>query len=339
MTVTPLMKRKDISPDFYSHRITGRAAKAPDLYIRERRLHRGAAIEDAVLFVHGATISSILFDIPVPGHSWMAHCALHGLRAFAVDIRGYGRSGKPSAMNKHPMASDPVATLCEAVEDINAAVNFVGGLSGVERVHLVGGSWGSVTCGAYAADIGKRLISKLVLYAPLYAARSDGWLELVADPNDRSVVNAQLGAYREVTRQKLKERWDADIAAAGNAAQRDDRIFEAIFADSIKADAQTRAPLSPEDGFRVPNGTLVDLFSVFSGSPLYDARKISAPTVLIRGSDDATSTRADALGLFDQLGACDKRYIEISNAGHFASAEARAKAVFRETQSFLSEEA
>jgi pimeloyl-ACP methyl ester carboxylesterase len=319
--------------DRRSHLVADGGTGSPKLHIRESSPPKSMCARGAVLFVHGATLSSVLFDIQLPGRSWLDHCAQNGYRAFALDIRGYGGSEKPPAMSNSYSMRPPVASLGDAVEDIAMAVRFVREETGLEKIALIAGSWETVTCGAYAARGGDAQISKLTLYALLYAAVNEKWLDIVASPDDRGVFNRALGAYRLVTEQKLKERWVADLAAAGSKAGRDDDVFRAIFDSSIAADED--APRHNPPAFRVPNGALLDLFSVFSGRTLYDAGSISTPTMLIRGSNDATSTRADALRLFDSLGSSDKRYVEISNAGHFASAERRAPDVFREVQIFL----
>jgi pimeloyl-ACP methyl ester carboxylesterase len=50
-----------------------------------------------VLFVHGATYPSETgFDIPLPGGSWLEYVAKRGFDAYFVDVRGYGRSTRPS---------------------------------------------------------------------------------------------------------------------------------------------------------------------------------------------------------------------------------------------------
>jgi pimeloyl-ACP methyl ester carboxylesterase len=64
------------------------------------RLHlRGRSDDPArppVLMVHGATYASPLFDLGVPGRSWLAALAEAGFAAYALDVRGYGRSAMPA---------------------------------------------------------------------------------------------------------------------------------------------------------------------------------------------------------------------------------------------------
>lgn len=64
--------------------------------------------EKIVLFVHGATYpSESTFDIDLPGGSWMEYAARRGYDTYFVDIRGYGRSTRPSCMDVSPDKNPP----------------------------------------------------------------------------------------------------------------------------------------------------------------------------------------------------------------------------------------
>src|SRR5437868_3300860 len=63
-----------------------------------------------VLFVHGATFASEPgFDVDLPGGTWMEFVARRGFDAYFVDIRGYGRSTRPPAMDQPPANNAPFA--------------------------------------------------------------------------------------------------------------------------------------------------------------------------------------------------------------------------------------
>ena len=64
------------------------------LHVRNKHLPGDRfAPERIVLFVHGATFpSETMFDIDLPGGSWMEYAASRGFDAYIVDIRGYGES-------------------------------------------------------------------------------------------------------------------------------------------------------------------------------------------------------------------------------------------------------
>src|SRR6476646_3887260 len=74
----------------------------PGITVHVRNKHLSGkryAPERIVLFVHGATFpSETMFDIDLPGGSWMEHAAKRGFDTYIVDVRGYGRSTRPAAM-------------------------------------------------------------------------------------------------------------------------------------------------------------------------------------------------------------------------------------------------
>src|SRR6187402_1441665 len=139
------------------------------LYVRERvhagTLARGSRLADrVVLFVHGAgTPAEVAFDVPYQDYSWMAYLAQAGFDAFSVDMTGYGRSTRPTAMNDpcnlsteeqtelvpsflsatcSPDYPKQLTTIASDHNDIDAAVNYIRSLRRVERVHLIAWSLG-----------------------------------------------------------------------------------------------------------------------------------------------------------------------------------------------------
>ncbi|TIW14613.1 MAG: alpha/beta hydrolase, partial [Mesorhizobium sp.] len=74
------------------------------LFVREVR-RPGAASEanSAVLLVHGARLPGVAsFDLPVAGGSLAADLAADGHLVYVLDVRGYGASSRPAAMNRPP---------------------------------------------------------------------------------------------------------------------------------------------------------------------------------------------------------------------------------------------
>lgn len=291
------------------------------------RAHGDAADRQPVLFVHGATYASRLFDIPHPGASWLRATADAGFAAYALDIRGYGLS-RSTAMAG---ATRPYARARDAIRDIDDAVNWICARHGVQTLRLLGGSWGSITTALYASTIGAGRVGRLVLYAPIFAEKNQGWRDMLADPNDPSRLDPGYGPSRLVTEAATRRRWDAEIP--DRADWREERVFQALVQSSLADDPQSRQHRPP--AFRAPNGTFVDLWETFNARPLYDPGAVICPTLLIRGGSDPTSTRTDSLALFDRLGADEKHYVEIANGAHFVSAEKRGAQVFRMVTEFL----
>lgn len=280
------------------------------------------------LFVHGATYGSRMYDIPVQDMSWLKYCSKQGNPAYAIDIRGYGKSTSCS----FPEVNEPYATAHHAVQDIDLAVNWLRNRYNIEQVNLVGGSWGSITSSIYASTVGRNKIASLVLYAPIFSAKNSLWQKLLADPENTANYCSKLGYWRLVNLSQTKERWDEEIPAGEN--WRDNNVLEVLVQSSIE-DASGGQSAS---GFVVPNGTLLDLWQVFGeGRSLYDPELINCPVLLLRGSGDLTSTREDSLDLFDRILTPQKRYVEIAGGGHFISAEYRATTVFKTVGEYLNE--
>ncbi len=301
------------------------------LHVRERRpqgLPPGGAGR-AVLFVHGATFSSGLWDLRPPGLSFLDAVAAAGMPAYALDIRGYGRS-RSTVMESE---GGPYARAGDAIRDIDRVAEFLQAREGLARVCLLGGSWGSITAGLYAATLGRDKLERLVLYAPIFSDHNADWLALIADPSDPSRPNPALGPYRRVGEAETRMRWDAEIPLRDKTLWRDEAVFRALLEDAFDADPMARNSEPP--AFRAPNGTLLDLFEAFNRRPLYDPGAIRVPVLLIRGTFDPTSTRADATGLFDRLASPVKRYVEIGEGAHFVSAERNAWQVIDEVVGFL----
>ena len=309
-----------------SHVIPSSATPGLRLHLRSRA-GQGSGQGLPVLFVHGATFSSRLYDIPHAGVNWLQAAADAGFSPYALDIRGYGLS-KP---DDFPLEAPPYAQGDAAVADIGDAVDWISARHGGGPVGMVGWSWGSITTARYAIGAGAGKVVRLVLYAPIFAERNADWLGVLADPSDPSRLNA-FKAYRRVDLPSTRDRWDAQIPQ-GAEGWRQESVLQALVAASLADDAQ--ADQTDPPSFRVPNGTFVDLWEAFNAREPYDPAGLTCPVMLVRGAQDPTSTRSDALALFDRLGAGTRQYVEIANGTHFINAEAQAEQLFTAVHGFL----
>lgn len=282
------------------------------------------SVRGVVLFVHGATVASSLFDLPVPGYSVLQACAQAGWWAFACDLTGYGQSDRPAAMAQAPQDCPVICTGQQAVSDIAQITQALLKRTGAARITLAGGSWGSLTTARFAVQHA-HLLERLILIAPLYGSVNDIWLKSLSNPTAPSQIHPGLGGYRYVSLPDLLSRWDPEIPTGHLHLRRDDAVVRAMMAAELTADPGSKK----QDAFRVPNGTLHDLFQVFQGRPLYDAAQLRLPCLLVRGADDQTSTAADAQLLYQSLGSAQKQLITLPDAGHFLQAERGAPALHK----------
>lgn len=299
-----------------SHRVSSSHLDGLTLNVRSRcdDLSR-----EPVLCVHGATYASRFFDVPHPGANWLDALDAAGLCTYALDIRGYGKSTDPL----HETRTVPFARATEAVEDILDVAKWIVARHR-RKLHLVGGSWGSITSGLFASTAGAELVERLVLYAPIFAGNS---LSPAAALN---IGDDQLhGPRRRITESDIRTRWDNETPSG--AVLRDERIFQALFKSNV-ADYG-----ASDEWFCAPNGTLLDLAQSMSGHPLYDPTRINSPALLIRGELDPIASRDDAMRLFARLGTRQRRYLEIGYGTHFMSAEFVGPQTLRAVASFFTE--
>lgn len=253
--------------------------------------------EEAILFVHGSiTCSRALFAPPVDddeSYSWLRATAESGRAAFALDIRGYGDSDRPAELDESPTANDPPVLAPTAAEDIAAAVDAVTERFGV--VHLVGVSWGTMTCGYYCAE-DDHGVTSLAQVAPVY---DPPWSfdEITTALN----VDPDLNAYYHQRYDEVKER------QGGN-----EPLFEAIWETQVESNQGV-----DEDTYIAQAGALADTKRAVEGERPFDAAAIETPTLVVRGTADDISTRPDALALYDALD-CEREYAELSGADHYA---------------------
>jgi len=336
--MTALTTCKLVSQD---HFIASSLVEGLKIRVRERfaePLDRSANHNTPILMVHGATVSSLLWDHPLPDWSWMNRFAMDGFHVYALDIRGYGGSTRPIEMEAaNPEVFPPYACAEDVQQDIEDVISFITRRHQTDRVDLLGGSWGSMTCGLFASTQRASMVRRLVLYAPIYdeGHTKTSWWHGAVDPNNQDSVNPKLGAYRWVTREGLISRWDEEIPFEDKSAWRSNEVFDALFSACVQEDAAAGSQKSK--AFRAPNGTLVDLFGAYTGHPVFKAKNITVPTLLIRGDHDETSSRIGALKLFDELASQQKVYVEVGNGAHFVILENQAPKVHQAVVSFLAE--
>ena len=280
----------------------------------------GEGDTEAVLFVHGATYPGRAVFAPAPAYSWLGATARAGRDAFALDVRGYGETDPVPGMDDEPGEAEPPARADAAALDVRAA------LSDLEhdRVHLVGYSWGTVIAGRLLAGADAPRVASYTAFAPVFRLSAERVAEFdLGDPPRPA---------RVVTRSEARERWESQFPEGTDpSAWRDPAAFRAFWEsvhDSNQGLAGTEDP-----AIRAPNGTLVDLRRTVEEAP-YDPGAVDVPALVVRGSNDPTATREDALALYDALGDA-RRYVELAGGTHFMPLEHRRGELYPTLNGFL----
>jgi pimeloyl-ACP methyl ester carboxylesterase len=300
------------------------------LYVRNKHpegVNRFRA-EKIVLFVHGATYpAETSFDLKLNGISWMEYIAQRGYDVYLVDVRGYGRSTRPAEMDKPAHENPPIVRTETAVKDVSAAADFVRKRRGVDKINVMGWSWGTTIMGWYTAQNNDK-VNKLVLYAV-------GWLRNAPSLTDKG---GALGAYRTVTRDAAKARWLTGVPEDKKATLIPAGWYEA-WADATFATDPVGARETPPV-LRAPNGVVADGREHWSaGKPLYDPADIRVPTFLAHAEWDQDTPNYMLYAYFEKLTHTPyKRYVQIGEGTHTVIMEKNRMQLFQAVQQFLDEE-
>ncbi len=281
-----------------------------------------------ILFVHGATGSPESgFDLKLDGLSWMEWMAEQGNDVYFVSVRGYGRSTRPREMDEPPMNNPPIVRTDTAARDVGAAVDFILARRGVNRISLLGHSWGTTIMALYTTQHNAK-VHRLALYAP-------GWLRM----QGRSLTDAggELGAYRIVTAQAVKARRGTGLPPGKQEELMPAHWLEAHLEAAFASDPWS-ATQSPR-AFRAPNGVVLDSREYANaGRPRYNPADIRVPTLLILAEWDADTPLYMAQTLFPLLvNAPTKRLVVIGEGTHVVQNEKNRMQLFREVQLFFDE--
>jgi pimeloyl-ACP methyl ester carboxylesterase len=296
-----------------------------------------ATNDNVVLFVHGATFPSTPdFDLRYKDYSWADRLVRQGYIVYMVDKRNYGFSSREPAMDKPAKDSKPVTRSYLAIRDIGAAVDHIRQKHRIDKVNLIGWSWGAMTAGYYTS-LQSEKVARLVMYAPAYAfAQHTNLGAGTALQNKRKPLefNYSTGAYRLGSGAANQARWDGEIPIENKAEYREQGVVDAFNNEALATDptSNTRTPPS----LRAPNGVLEDSFMQATGRRIWNASSIYVPVLVIAGEFDTWSYPEDREGLMrDLTNAPFKKSVTIPEATHFVLFEKNREMFFKEIEQFL----
>jgi pimeloyl-ACP methyl ester carboxylesterase len=311
------------------------------LYARERAkpatVQRRAALADrVVLFVHGAgTPAEVAFDLPYEGYSWMAYLAAAGFDVFSMDMTGYGRSTRPHPMNdacnlspEHqaaltgavlertctPQYGQQLTTIASDWHDIDAVVEYIRELRGVERVNLIGWSLGGPRAGGYAARNPAK-VAKLVLLAPAYSR------DAPAEPPAK--IPAEGPAFNIQSHADFAANWDRQV---GCDRQYDPAARAAVWREMLASDPV--GATWAQGVRRAPNTTVWGWGPSAVGST-------RTPTLLVAAAHDQQIRPERVQALYEDLGAEQKVLVDLGCSSHAAMWERNHQLLFRASLDWL----
>ena len=303
------------------------AGQKIDLFVREKiaadLLEKGSGQpfeRKVVLMVHGGfSPATLAFDVPYRDYSWMERLAREGFDVFAMDMTGYGRSGRPMmddpcnliAAHQKPLMGTTLSAPCapkyphelvnsdSETADINAVVDFIRRLRGVDKVSLVGWSGGGIRTGTFATRYPEK-VDRYVIWASSNYSRKNP---------DAAPALPKAGAPVQFQTRALgvDKRWLGTQKCEGMV---EPGMPEMIWSLNKLADP-VGATWGP-GGLRAPTRT-------YWGWNANGAKKITFPTLIMAGEqDDLTKSN---LELLEDLGSQQKVFLGIACGTHFINWE------------------
>jgi pimeloyl-ACP methyl ester carboxylesterase len=237
-----------------------------------------------IVLAHGsATAGKESFDLQVPGkpsYSLMDFLANEGFDVFALDTRGFGRSTHPEGL----------MTTKEASDDLNAVVDYIRTMRGVQKVNVLGWSWGTQYGGMFVMSYPDK-VEKYISYAQMHLNSPD-----ISKRRPR-VDFFRKNAYVSIPEPAWKPRFYSMTPPEAN--------------DPAVVDAFARAAVQIEK--KSPTGPQLDMVTIM---PMINPRLIPVPTMIIHGEFDDVADLEGLLPFFQQLPNKFKSYVVIPNAGH-----------------------
>ena len=318
------------------------AGQKIDLFVREKiaadllEQNSGKPFErKVVLMVHGGfSPATLAFDVAYRDYSWMERLAREGFDVFAMDMTGYGRSGRPMmddpcnliAAHQKPLVGTTLAAPCppkyghelvnsdSETADINAVVDFIRRLRGVDKVSLLGWSGGGIRTGTFAVRHPEKVDRYVIWASSNYSRNNPDAAPALPKPGAPMLMQTRAVG--------VDKRWLGTVKCEGMV---EPGMPEMIWGLNTLADP-VAANWGP-GGLRAPTRT-------YWGWNANAAKKIAAPTLIMVGEQDAL-TKSN-LELFDDLGAQHKVFLGVACGTHFMNWEKQRRVLHKASVDWLS---
>ena len=282
-----------------------------------------------VLMVHGGFWpGTVAFDFGHRDYSFMTALARAGFDVFALDMTGYGYSDRPMMDDPRNLSPADRTVLARGspaeptqptypfvlvdsrseTADIDAAVECIRRLRGVEKVSLFGWSGGGIRTGTYALRHPEK-VDRLVILASSNYRRDGSDVPPPTLPVPGFPLTIQSRAVGE------HERWRPNIRCPG---QVEDDVFDVLWQASLATD-----PVGAGWG----PGVLRSPTRTYWGWTASRAARLAVPTLVMAGEHDRLVDSNAAL--YRDLGTAEKVFLMINCASHFVMWEQGRSIVWR----------
>ena len=275
------------------------------LFLWEKKASAKVPHAGTILFVHGSSMASQpTFDLSVPSRphsSAMDWFAERGFDTWTLDNEGYGRSDKHRDIN---------FDISNGADDLAAGSAYIMRASGAKSLLLYGISSGALKAALFTERHPER-VAKLALDAFVWTGEGSPTLEQ---------------RKKKLPEFLAKNRRPIDRAFVQSIFQRD----HPDTADAATVSAFADAILTLDDS--MPTGTYVDMCSRL---PLLDPKKITVPSIILRGEYDGIASIDDLIEFYKLLPNMNKQFSVMRGISHASFQQKNYMMVYQILHSFF----
>lgn len=275
------------------------------LFLWEKKASPKVPKLGTIFFVHGSSMASQpTFDLHVPGRPWssaMDWFADQGFDTWTMDNEGYGRSDKHRNIN---------FDISNGADDLAAGTEYAMKVSGATSLLMYGISSGALKAGLFTERHPER-IAKVALDAFVWTGEGSHTLEQ---------RKKKLPEFLAKNRRPIDRPFVHSIFQRDHPDTVEPAVVEA-FADAI---------LSLDDS--MPTGTYVDMCSKL---PLLDPKKLTVPTIILRGEYDGIAGMDDLIDYFRLLPNMNKQFSVMRGISHASFQQKNYMMVYQILHSFF----
>ena len=218
---------------------------------------------------------------------------------FAPDVRGFGRSTHPEGH----MTTD------DASEDLNTVVDYVLKLRSVQKISLLGWSWGTQYGGMF------------IMTHPDKVARYVSCAQMHVNSPDIAKRRSKIAFFKKTVYVNIPETgWKPRFYSMTPEEANDAEVVDSFAKAAVRTEVRT------------PTGPQLDMVTIM---PMVNPRLLPIPTMIIHGQYDDVADIEGLFPFFGQLQNPYKRYVIVPEAGHMMHLQKGNKLFQHEVAGFL----